>query len=30
MIATMGRSARLQHSINVAVRTDVTAPVPIL
>ena len=30
MIAAMGRSARLQHRINVAVRTDVTAPVPVL
>ncbi|VDC33612.1 FAD-dependent oxidoreductase [Pseudogemmobacter humi] len=30
MVAAMGRSARLQHRINVAVRTDVTAPVPVL
>ena len=30
MIVGMGRSARLQHRINVAVRTDVTAAVPIL
>ncbi|PZQ83091.1 MAG: FAD-dependent monooxygenase [Ancylobacter novellus] len=30
MISAMGSSARLQHRINVAVRTDVTAAVPIL
>lgn len=30
MIAAMGRSAKLQHRINVAVRTDVTALAPVL
>lgn len=30
LIWSIGRSAKLQHKINVAVRTDVTAPVPVL